>query len=308
MPAYNSGKYISSVIKSIQSQTFDDFKLVIIDDGSKDNTLAEIKSCASADSRVKFISKENEGIGTTRNLGLSLIDTEYFVFIDSDDSIEKDFLYELFESAKKNNSDVVICDYSIHSRDSKREVTISENCDSESYIKAILSRKQSGVLWNKLIKTSFVNENSLKFVDGINMWEDFYFCINLFTHNPVMSHVPRSLYNYIPRDDGLVMTQVSQKCIDDKIKIVSLVSELPLIEKKYKKYINGSKLFAKADYAMDDKLYDQKKWNSVFPLSIYDIISSEISSRIKVMSVIAALKLGFLSRGLIKLRFALKNR
>lgn len=105
MPSYNSEEYIVEAIKSVISQTIHSWELIIIDDGSKDNTASLVHEFTNKDNRIKFYTnKENQGVSATRNRGISLANGEWIAFLDSDDLWEKEKLEKQIESAKKNKA------------------------------------------------------------------------------------------------------------------------------------------------------------------------------------------------------------
>ena len=109
VPVYNTSKYLNSCIKSLLHQTLKDIEIILINDGSTDDSESIIKKYK--DKRIKYISKKNEGIGKTRNLGIDTATGEYLSFIDSDDYVEPDFCEKMYEKATKDKCDIVICDY-----------------------------------------------------------------------------------------------------------------------------------------------------------------------------------------------------
>ncbi len=108
VPAYNSAAYIKKCIESVIAQTYTDFELILVDDGSSDNTLQLCRSYADADSRIKIIHKENGGHTSARNEGLKNATGKYVVFLDSDDWLDPMTLELCMAEIKKNNPDVII--------------------------------------------------------------------------------------------------------------------------------------------------------------------------------------------------------
>lgn len=108
VPVYNGEKYLCECIDSITNQTFTDFELLLIDDGSRDNSLQICKKYAFTDSRIIIISQDNQGVSSARNHGIQKSKGEYLIFVDSDDKIEIDALEVLYDSIKKYNCDIVV--------------------------------------------------------------------------------------------------------------------------------------------------------------------------------------------------------
>ncbi len=112
IPAYNSEKFIDKCIESVLSQTFSDFELVLVDDGSADNTLDVLNRYAERDSRVRVLHQENGGHTSARNLGLAHSRGEYILFVDSDDWLDLDVLEKCEIDIRKNNTDIIV--FGIH--------------------------------------------------------------------------------------------------------------------------------------------------------------------------------------------------
>ena len=111
VPVYNTEKYLHRCIDSILSQTFTDFELLLINDGSKDGSGAICDEYAAKDNRVRVFHKENCGVSSARNLGLDNVQGEWVLFVDSDDWMELTMLAKMYHAAIENNADCVYCDF-----------------------------------------------------------------------------------------------------------------------------------------------------------------------------------------------------
>ena len=109
VPVYNVEKYLSRCIDSILNQTFDDFELILIDDGSPDHSGAICDDYAKKDNRILVIHKENGGLSDARNAGINIASGEYIMFVDSDDYISKDMCEILYQRIIKDKSDMALC-------------------------------------------------------------------------------------------------------------------------------------------------------------------------------------------------------
>ena len=118
VPVYNCEKYIEECVSSILAQSFSDFELILVNDGSKDGSGALCDVLALSDARIRVFHKENGGAASARNLGLDNAKGEFIAFMDADDTACPDFLERLFGAAEKNNADLVMCDYIKYTRDS----------------------------------------------------------------------------------------------------------------------------------------------------------------------------------------------
>ncbi len=111
VPVYNTEKYVAKCIQSILSQTFGDFELIIVDDGSTDQSGSVCEKFAQEDNRIVLIHKENAGQGVARNLALERAQGQYFAFLDSDDYWDENYLESMLEVIEQENADISICDF-----------------------------------------------------------------------------------------------------------------------------------------------------------------------------------------------------
>ena len=132
IPVYNGEKYIEKCLDSIKNQTFKDYEVLIINDGSKDNTKKLIEKYLN-DKRFKLFNRTNHGIGASRNFGLDESSGEYICFIDSDDYVDKKYLEKLYNKILKENLDIVVCNY----------IELSEELNIEKFRRYTEERKFS---------------------------------------------------------------------------------------------------------------------------------------------------------------------
>ncbi|WP_241609581.1 glycosyltransferase family 2 protein [Rosenbergiella australiborealis] len=287
MPVYNGGKYIVDTINSVLNQSFRDFNLIVVDDGSSDDTLSLVKEISKSDTRVKYTSDINRGVASARNIGLSLVETKYISFVDSDDRLHPDFLISLLNRAEETGSEIVTCNYLYVKNNSTKIVDVYRGERPESYIKSLLGSDLWGVLWNKLFLTSFIRKNGLNFIDGINVWEDLLFSISCYSHAKKIAHVDEGLYIYISRENSLVTKKTTLESIDEMLFVIDKISIISSVVNNYVNELNGMKLGAKNNLLMDRDLYDYSRWISNENISIKYIINSKTSLKIKIFALFA---------------------
>ena len=185
IPVYNSARFLGACLDSLLAQTFSDFELVCVNDGSTDDSLAILNEYAARDSRVRVVTKRNEGGGaaSARNLGLSLAEGIYVQFLDSDDFFEPDMLAGLVEKARKTDADVVLCGADRYDQRLGRVVSAYEHLDLASApSKEPFSYRdcpdrifQLGnvLAWNRLYRRAFLVEHELCF-EPIPISDDLY--------------------------------------------------------------------------------------------------------------------------------------
>ena len=162
LPCYNTEKYIGKTLESLEAQTMQDFEMVFVNDGSTDHTLDILNSVKEKyPSRVIVVSKENEGLSKTRNVGLEYATGEFVIFLDSDDYIDNDYFEVLTKAAVENNSDMVLSGQ--HKVDEEGNIIASIDYPVDKYSEYSLRRLN---MHGKLYRLSFLNEHNIRFANG----------------------------------------------------------------------------------------------------------------------------------------------
>ena len=197
VPVYNAEKYLHRCIDSILGQTFRDFELLLIDDGSPDYSGKICDDYAAKDSRVRVFHKKNGGVSTARQVGLNHALGEYTIHADPDDWVECNMLEELYAQAIENAADMVICDY--YEEHPHRSIYIPQLLTrlAPSFIlRDILLRTVHGSLCNKLIRRSCFSTYNITFPLDISLWEDRYVCCELLLHDIKVVKIDKAYYHY----------------------------------------------------------------------------------------------------------------
>lgn len=196
VPVYKAEKYLCRCIDSILMQTFKNFEVLLVDDGSPDRCGEICDEYARLDERIKVIHKENGGVSSARQCGIDNAKGEYTIHVDSDDWIEPNMLEELYQIAKAESADMVICDYyeenGKNTSCKKQEPT---NCSSYQVIYDLFQQLH-GSCCNKLIKSACYNKNSVCFPVGINIMEDKIFVIQTCFFMSKISYLNKAFYHY----------------------------------------------------------------------------------------------------------------
>ena len=214
MPVYNAEKYLNETIDTIKNQSFSNWELIIVDDGSIDNSKEICTKLMNDDKRIKYIFQENLGVSHTRNVALENAQGKYIVFVDSDDLIHEDYLKILINSIEKNNSDISVCNFIERkiSNTGKVEDINREFCPKEVMEMAemkdyIMDFGNSGLLnplWNKIYKNQIIKENNITFDEKVETGEDFIFNLQYFRKVKKISFIKDSLYYYIRRNNNSI--------------------------------------------------------------------------------------------------------
>lgn len=178
VPVYNCEKTLSKCLSSVLNQTFKDFELIIVNDGSPDNSEEICREFSEKDKRVKYIRRENGGLSSVRNLGLSMAQGEYLCFVDSDDYIDENALSFMYDRGEKDKSDIVLCGYYIENGKGVEK----NNCEGaklskENINSRMVELKSKNLIdpaWNKLYRLSFLKKTGVQFPVG-EYYEDTCF-------------------------------------------------------------------------------------------------------------------------------------
>lgn len=178
IPAYNAEKSIKRAIESILNQTYKDFELILIDDGSNDCSLEICRNYAENDTRVKVVHKNNGGVSSARNLGLTKATGKYVAFVDADDWVGTEYLKNLVSEAEKEAADLVInyAEVYLHGRGEKEnypEQLIENNDYTSLFLQNDLIWHTSP--WSKLFKLETIRKSAIKFPENIHIGEDAIF-------------------------------------------------------------------------------------------------------------------------------------
>lgn len=183
VPAYNCAKTIKKCIFSLLNQSYPYFKVIIIDDGSTDNTLSILYEFN--DSRIKIIHQSNKGVSAARNKGLSFVITKYVAFVDADDYVGKDYLQKLIDGYSSDDIGLSIGGYKeVDNSKNITEISFKEKIclTDELLVNILTSNGVMGFLWNKLWRMDIISKFSLLFDSKISMAEDLLFAIEYIKH------------------------------------------------------------------------------------------------------------------------------
>ena len=198
VPVYNVEKYISKCLDTLVNQTLDDIEIIIVNDGSKDKSKEIIKKYEMQYlEKIKYYEKENVGLSDARNYGMKYANGEYIAFLDSDDYVELDMYEKMYEIAKKENSDMVECNF-IWEYPNKTRDDIGEIYNN----KKEMIEKIRVVAWNKLIKKEIVEKSKVSFPVGFR-YEDVEFTYKLIPYLNKVSFIKKPLVHYIQRENSI---------------------------------------------------------------------------------------------------------
>ena len=228
VPVYNVEKYLEECVGSIISQSFSDFELILVDDGSTDSSPKMCDGYAEKDNRVKVIHKQNGGLSSARNAGIDEAEGEYVLFVDSDDYIAEGSLMNIYDTVCKNGDcDVVFLDANKVFED-KGEIPLGDGyqkdkidgMDKASVMKYLAYLpKFPGAAWSKLVKRDVILKNNLYFEYGI-FCEDIDWTISLLLCSNRFAYCEGVHYYYRQNRAGSITNRIGLKNVKDLLHII----------------------------------------------------------------------------------------
>lgn len=242
IPIYNVEKYLYKSIESVINQTYKNLEIILIDDGSIDNSSQICDEWKKKDNRIKVIHKENGGVSSARNLGLEKATGSYIAFLDPDDYIEATMYEKLYNSILKNNSNLAMCGFKFvyennHNEKIVNEINLPKIVENNIYpyllnIGYIEKENQlhtqniMGCVWRALFSKELLNN---LYFEKLAVCEDLAFIIDVFDRKPKVSIVNEPLYSYLQRNNSYVHSYNEQKI---KQRINAYKTIIPKIENK----------------------------------------------------------------------------
>lgn len=218
VPVYNTAKYLSMCIESLINQTLKDIEIILINDGSTDESESIIKKYK--DKRIKYIFKKNEGIGKTRNLGIEKTNGEYLAFIDSDDYIEPNFCEVMYNKAIKDECDIVICDYYKDINERLEEVKFASFKDTNLKENPEIINLINLGPCNKIYKKDLFKNQKNRFVENLK-YEDAPFVCRLLLSAKKIGKIDECLAHYVIHEKSETTTRDER--IFDILKITDII-------------------------------------------------------------------------------------
>lgn len=215
VPVYNVEKWLSKCIDSILSQTYGDFELILVNDGSKDRSLEICNQYAQIDSRIIVIDKDNEGVSATRNIGIRNAHGKYICFVDSDDFVGPNYLSSLVDTRMKFNSPLVISGMTLYFNGEITEYKVDETLYDKSSFLQLFSLPDTAFLLRgpccKLFDRHIIQSKRLEFDKSVHFGEDAIFVLQYCLYCNTVAFSSDASYRYYRRDGGLVCSKPIRK-------------------------------------------------------------------------------------------------
>ena len=257
LPVYNAQNHLARCVGSICAQTYQNIEIIILNDGSKDQSLPVCEEFRQKDPRILLVDKANSGVSDTRNLGLKLASGKYVEFVDSDDYLEPDFTERLVAAAEENEADFVIAPYKmvIPAGASKPEQVLDKIqdelgvmsvarppevreygflpagvYDKETFALRLMDKPASyfySVLWNKLYRRDILTGNDIQFVSEMRWAEDLVFNLRYIQYAERFVAIDKPGYYYVQNPQSICHTQINAATIvQNKLQVFRYYKDL----------------------------------------------------------------------------------
>lgn len=225
IPIFNAEQWLTECLESIVHQSYIDFEVLMVDDGSRDTSAAICKGYEERDERFHYFHQGNAGVSVARNTGLQYAKGEWISFVDSDDTIDKDFLKEMFNHI--DDSDIVSCDYTTDQCNLGKSGNVF-SISKEKFLKMIIYEKcKTPQLWSFLFHKELIDSNNLFFTPGCVRNEDYEFFMKYIAHceKPVI-RIGYVGYFYRQNPQSVMHQRRSRSSVLMSIEATSKVSEI----------------------------------------------------------------------------------
>lgn len=257
LPVYNAQNHIARCLESICAQSWQNIEVIVLNDGSKDQSLPVCEAFRAKDERIVLVDKANSGVSDTRNLGLKLASGKYVQFVDSDDYIDPDFTEHLVTAAEQNNADLVIAPYKmvIPAGASKPEQVLDKLqdelgvmhvarppevrvygflpegvYDKDTFARRLMDKPASyfySVLWNKLYRRDILADHHLQFTSEVRWAEDLVFNLEYILYANVFVSISKAGYHYVQNPQSICHTQINlASIVQNKLQVFRYYKEL----------------------------------------------------------------------------------
>lgn len=228
VPVYNCEQYIIECLKSIMNQTYNNIEVVVINDGSTDQSEKMILNVMHADNRIRYINQTNSGPSEARNKGISLSTGKYLVFVDSDDRVNPRYVELLLGKLIESKADLVCCGYVDISKYGVFHVTDFDIKDSISVhpFMELVCKGTGGVLWGKIFRKEIIVKHNIRMDRNIFMSEDLVFVLDYVAKCEKFDAITDYLYHYNRMNQSSISSNISIKYIDNYISVCRHIEKI----------------------------------------------------------------------------------
>ena len=295
VPVYKAENYLYRCVDSLLVQTFPDFEILLIDDGSPDRSGKICDEYARKDNRVRVFHKKNGGVSSARQCGIDNAQGEYTIHADPDDWVEPTMLEELYRKAKDDDADMVICDFYEDDKDKTKYVKQQPSAlDHETVLRELLFEQLHGSCWNKLVRRDCYSMYNVKFPLNVDCNEDLIVSVKLLLCPLRVSYYPEAYYHYCFNPNSITR-HYTIRTYEMRKKFYLKLEEILPAEWKY--FLPYYALSIKLE-AFSNNMMTKREFQSFAPMSVGDILRfphfSLIRRVILSLSLLFSFKIGYL--------------
>ena len=245
VPVYGVEKYIDKCLNSLVKQSLKEIEVIVVNDGTKDNSQKIVdKYVKKYPDKIKSYIKENGGQGSARNYGLKKATGEYIGYVDSDDFVEKDMYKKLYNKAKENNYDIVVCgNYNVSEDYQNKNIDAFIN-NYNTDLENIFFGKMA--VWNKIYKRDILIKNKLEFKEKV-WYEDLAFTLKAIMNSNTFAFIDEPLYDYLIREGSTMNNSNVQRNLEILDAFDDILS--------YIKHNKKEEYFDKVEFLAIDHIY-----------------------------------------------------
>ena len=260
VPVYNTESYLRHCIESVLSQTYENWELLLINDGSTDSSGKICDNFASQDVRIKVFHKENGGVSSARNIGLDNAQGEWVTFLDSDDWMADEMCKEMLTAALQEEADIAYCDINMEYHGNGQTIWSAVQCgsDREKFLNDFIVSDWTP-LWNLLAKKELFEMFDIRNPEGIAFCEDYYVAVRLMFYSRKISYIPKALYYYNRTNEDSVLHNLTSRHYENERWVNSETIDMFKHEGVYDAYarsLSWRLLKSKQEFVLDEKTYN----------------------------------------------------
>lgn len=289
IPVYNVAEYLKECLDSVINQTYKNLEILLINDGSTDNSLEICKEYSNRDSRVKVFDIKNGGVSNARNIGIVNATGEYLSFIDGDDFVSENYIEKLYDQAIASGKDMTICRMNLY-EDGKVTPTkenfaplFAEEPDDKAKTYLCLNSSVMGSSWRILYKTEFLVKNDIKFNVNLKFCEDMAFVLKCIYMGATFAEVNEYMYFYRQNPSSYIKTY-KPDFLKAEQDFYDYVTEFVKNEDYKEQLVFKLVYMAFGEESVKNPKYEKNKLQEIYKSKLYKQFKLNVISKYKVKS------------------------
>ncbi len=287
IPIYNASTYLAFSLESLLPQPFQDFELILVDDGSTDASPSICDEYAAKDERIRVLHEPHSGVANSRQVGLEAAKGMYILYVDADDQVDPCMIADMYQVAVDQEADMVLCDYRELTHEGevyrKQEPT---SLDGVAVLEDLLDGKLYGALWNKMMRREWLLRTKAAFPLQLTMREDLIFLSQCLPYASKIAYIPKAYYGYERRNTSALTSHYvnespayyTQECL-----WVDLILQNQFLKEATRQRLEQY-LMQLAYITLRRGLFDKHKWYDTF-LKHMEILSLGMGYKNKIVSL-----------------------